>query len=334
MDIGPSSQRRETSRRRVWSPRAAKMGAEPFGSTMALELLCMDEVLLDQLHYHAPTVLVCLERLCPARERDLIEAGLGDGKHDPARHLLQSKDDERRRLDRIVDAALNRERMPPEGEQPLGFHLLDSELERHAFVFLLSLGNLGIDRRGYDYSAHAGAWRERAIEFHAEPAPELYGVGERTPDAFPRCAQKNAFLDAVCIHRQPPDCILAVSRMKCNRWVARPAGRLSVDPDTRTRILGTGAGAKGGERGPAAEVAGAPFRQKDESGAGASAGIGGRGGRRSRSFCCWAGVSWFLTRIISPICAVLTCFSRSISCEAWAIAAFSSTSGASRSVRS
>src|SRR5439155_25178564 len=58
MDIGPSSQRRETSRKRVFSPRAANRDAELFGSTVARELGRVDKVLLDQLHDHAPTLLV------------------------------------------------------------------------------------------------------------------------------------------------------------------------------------------------------------------------------------------------------------------------------------
>src|SRR5437660_1118423 len=79
MDIGPASQRRATSRSRVLSPRAANSGAELFGSTAALDLRCAGKVFLDQFHYHAPTLLIGRERLGPARQRDLIEAGLSDG---------------------------------------------------------------------------------------------------------------------------------------------------------------------------------------------------------------------------------------------------------------
>src|SRR5260370_4394441 len=225
MDIGPPSQRRETSRKRVLSPRAAKTGAEPFGRAKALELLRMDKVLLDQVHYHAPTLLVRRERLRPARQRDSIEAGLGNGQHDSIRHFLQSKDDERRRLGGIVDAAFDGEGMPPEREQPLGLHLLDSDLERHAFVFLLGIGDLGIDGRRYDHSAHAGSWRERAIELHAEPGSELFRVGQRAPNPFPRCSQNNCFLDTVCAHVQPPGCRLAAPGTKCNQKVARSKGQ-------------------------------------------------------------------------------------------------------------
>src|ERR1700730_12908567 len=112
MDIGPSSQSRETSRRRVLSPSAAKRSAEPFNSTLGLRYL--GKVLLDDLHHHVPTSLVRRERFRAARERDSVEARLGDSQHDAVRNFLQSKDDESRRLGGIVDAALNGEGMPPE----------------------------------------------------------------------------------------------------------------------------------------------------------------------------------------------------------------------------
>src|SRR5436189_2115361 len=92
MDSGPASQRRETNRKRVLSPRAANSGAEFFGSAMALALRRLDKVRLDQLHHHAPTLLVCRERLRPARERDSIEAGLSDRQDDAVRRLLQGED--------------------------------------------------------------------------------------------------------------------------------------------------------------------------------------------------------------------------------------------------
>ena len=58
MDIGPASQRRETSRNRVLSPRAANSGAELFDSAAAFDLRCAGKVFLDQFHHHAPTLLV------------------------------------------------------------------------------------------------------------------------------------------------------------------------------------------------------------------------------------------------------------------------------------
>src|SRR5580765_1863263 len=134
MDIGPSSQRRETSRKRVLSPRAAKRGAEPCEFALALDLRLLDKVFLDYLYHDGPTTLVCRECLCPARKRDLIEPGLGDGQHDAVRHLLQSKLNERRWLGGIIKAAINRERMPPHREQPFGNHLLDGDFERHAYM--------------------------------------------------------------------------------------------------------------------------------------------------------------------------------------------------------
>src|SRR5258708_412522 len=90
--------------------------------------------------------------------------------------------------------------MPAEGEQLLGFYLLDRDLERRAFVFLLGLGDVRVDLRGDDGSAHDGAGRERAVELHAEPGSEFRGIGDRAPYPFPGSAQKNLLFDAVCAH--------------------------------------------------------------------------------------------------------------------------------------
>src|SRR4030081_1183606 len=107
MDIGPCSQRRETSRKRVSSPNAAKSGAEPFGHAVAFELRRLDKVALKQFCRHLPTLLVRRKRLTPAFERDLIEAGLRDGHHDSIRRFLQREDDECGRLRRVVDTAID-----------------------------------------------------------------------------------------------------------------------------------------------------------------------------------------------------------------------------------
>src|SRR5215472_16813265 len=128
MDMGPPPQRRETSRKRVSSPSAANSGAEPIDLAWAPELCRLSKILLDHSHHHAPASLVRRERLCPALERDLIEAGLRDGQHDAVHHVLQREHDERGRLGRVIDAWLNGVGMPPEGEQPFGLHLLDSNL--------------------------------------------------------------------------------------------------------------------------------------------------------------------------------------------------------------
>src|SRR5260370_21276198 len=88
MDIGPSSQRRPTRRRRVSSPNAAKSDAQSLGGTSAGELRRMDDVLLNYLHHDAPTALVRAECLRATRQRDAIETGLGDGQHDAVADLL------------------------------------------------------------------------------------------------------------------------------------------------------------------------------------------------------------------------------------------------------
>src|SRR5262249_61363375 len=95
MDVGPPPHSRHTSRRRVASPRAANSGAESFDSAHVFPLCRMDDdVLLEQLDHEAPALLVRRERLLPASQRDLIEAGLGDRQHDAVGHLLQPENDE------------------------------------------------------------------------------------------------------------------------------------------------------------------------------------------------------------------------------------------------
>src|SRR5580658_5515986 len=94
IDIGPSFDRRDTSPKRVSSPRAAKMGAEIVGSARARELPRIGKVLLNQLHYHAPTLLVCRERLQAALDWNLIKAGFSDGQQHSIRRVLQSEHDQ------------------------------------------------------------------------------------------------------------------------------------------------------------------------------------------------------------------------------------------------
>jgi hypothetical protein len=74
IDIGPASQRRETSRSRVSLPSAAKTDAEPATSAVDLELRGLDKMFLDQRHDHRPATLVRRERLRPACQRDSLEA--------------------------------------------------------------------------------------------------------------------------------------------------------------------------------------------------------------------------------------------------------------------
>src|ERR1700730_6962079 len=89
IDIGPSALRRETRRRRVLSPRAAKTGAESSSSVVTLELRGLGKMFLDQRHDHGPAALVRGEGLRPARQRDVIESRFGDGQQDPVRDALQ-----------------------------------------------------------------------------------------------------------------------------------------------------------------------------------------------------------------------------------------------------
>src|SRR6185436_2670589 len=163
MDIGPSSQRRMTSRKRVSSPKAANRGAEPRGSA-AFELRRLGKILLNQRYHHCPTLFVGRERLRAARQRNLVEARFRDGQRDAISRFLQSENHQSCRPRGVVDAGLNSAGMPPEGEQLLGLHLLDGDVKWDACVLFLRIGHLRIDRGGHDYSVHDGAWFERSIE--------------------------------------------------------------------------------------------------------------------------------------------------------------------------
>ena len=74
MDAGPSAQRRETKRKRVSSPNAAKRGAELASAATRTGLRRLGKVLLNELHDDSPALLVPREGLGPARQRDLVKA--------------------------------------------------------------------------------------------------------------------------------------------------------------------------------------------------------------------------------------------------------------------
>src|SRR5207237_10118081 len=146
IDIGPSWLRRETRRSRVSSPSAANTGAAPMNAAFAfLELRVVRKILLDQRHLYRPSTLVRRERLGAPLERDAIEARFGDGEQRAVRDFLEREGDERRRFGRVVDAPLDRERMPPEREDPLGLDPVDRDLERDVLVVPLHLRPVGVD---------------------------------------------------------------------------------------------------------------------------------------------------------------------------------------------
>src|SRR5437870_10450588 len=121
IDMGPSRHSRTTRRSRVPSPSAANTGADAASFAFVLERRRLRKVLLDERHHDRPALLVRRERLRAAFQRDAIEARFADGQHDAAGDLLEDELDQGGRLGRIVHTALDRERMPAEGEQPLRF---------------------------------------------------------------------------------------------------------------------------------------------------------------------------------------------------------------------
>jgi len=74
----------------------------------------MAHVPVDQFHHHAPTFLIRRKGLRPARGRNSVEAGPGDGQQDAIRYFLQFEDHPCGRLGGVVDAALKPRRAPPE----------------------------------------------------------------------------------------------------------------------------------------------------------------------------------------------------------------------------
>src|SRR5215472_4758722 len=137
MEADPSSQRRTTSRKRIASPSAAKSGAEWTNSAPATGSRCLRKVFLDELDDHAPTLLVGGEGFCASLERDLVEAGFGDGEHDAAGNFFQREFDERCRLVRVIDARLNGVGMPAKREEAFAFDAVDGDFERNVLILFL-----------------------------------------------------------------------------------------------------------------------------------------------------------------------------------------------------
>src|ERR1700733_15059260 len=98
--------------------------------------------------------------------------------------------------------------MPTECE---GLHGLDpfyQNRERSAGMGLLKCGDAWVDGGRGDSAGHLGALDKGAIEGDTEPTAELLRVNDGPPDTFVRSAQNDSLLDAVCIHKQPPGCLL------------------------------------------------------------------------------------------------------------------------------
>ena len=99
-------------------------------------------------------------------------------------------------------------------------HPLDRQLQRQVLVA----------RVGDAPPVHR-ALRERVLELHAEPGPELLGVGNGAPDARARRAQQCPLLDPIRRHAQPPGCMCRagpVHMQPCR--CASPAGARAGAP--------------------------------------------------------------------------------------------------------
>jgi hypothetical protein len=83
--------------------------------------------------------------------------------------------------------------VPPEGEEPLGLHLLDGEFAHEMLV-------AGVSHTPRD----ARAGREGALHLHVKPGAELLGVGKSAPHARGRGAQGDLLLDAIAVAHEVP----------------------------------------------------------------------------------------------------------------------------------
>src|SRR5580692_10668919 len=97
MESGPSVERRATSRRRVSSPSAAKIGTAAFAVDV-FALSGLAHILLDEADDDRPAFAIRVVGLGTPREREAFEPRLGDGQPRPALDLVELEDDERRRL--------------------------------------------------------------------------------------------------------------------------------------------------------------------------------------------------------------------------------------------
>ncbi len=120
-------------------------------------------------------------------------------KQRAARGLLQPEFDQRGRFLRVVDFGIDGIRVPGEGKEPFGLHLL-----HHGLPFDVLVARVG------NMAARDLARHERAIQFHAKPFAELTVIRQRAPDPRNRRLEFNSLLNSiVAIFRQPPGCRLA-----------------------------------------------------------------------------------------------------------------------------
>src|SRR5947209_9888324 len=186
IDSGPLAASRTSRRNRVSSPSAAKSGAASL--TCAAAITLASDMALDVLQLLGPSLAVHAERLGATFGRNAIEAGFDYGEQRALRHLFEPELDERRGLLRVVDLRVDRSRVPTEREELLGVHPLDGDGEPQVLV-------AGVG----DIPCHVLADGEVRFQLDPEPGAELFGVGERAPDARLRCAEQDVLFDAVCV---------------------------------------------------------------------------------------------------------------------------------------
>ena len=130
------------------------------------------DIPLDRLHLVDPTLLVASISFSAAPPRNALEARLHNCKQRPLGDVLKLKNDQSRRLSRVIDLQIDRVAVPSPGKDPLRLHSLDRDFERDMLVALVC-----------NLSSEASPWRERPCQIDART------TGRRTRRS-PRLARR------------------------------------------------------------------------------------------------------------------------------------------------
>ena len=89
----------------------------------------MAQILLNQLHLHAPTAFVRGEGFWRGVRAGMRSKPIYIVRKDAIRRVFEFEDNERRGFGGVIDAGFDGMRMPAKGVKGFGLHLLDSDFE-------------------------------------------------------------------------------------------------------------------------------------------------------------------------------------------------------------
>src|SRR6188768_140902 len=184
IESGPSVLSRETSLRRVSSPRAANSGAASLSFSAALRL---GDMALDVLQLFRPATGIVAEGFRAAFGGEAGETRFDDREPGAfGARVLELEFDERHRLGGVVMLRIDRVGAPAIGEIALGHQLDDLHLDLQVLV-------PGVR----DPSDNGAARAECALEPDAKPQAELCGVTDRPPNSRERRRDQGFLFDPV-----------------------------------------------------------------------------------------------------------------------------------------